>query len=148
SGTPVCLTAGRQSVPFSGSPISLQPMTTGMVPGGEGGTILSWFDRRKFEPLLFSRVIYVQRGDAEGQRRWGADGVQITDQYTGYLSMISDDDGGAILSWSDDRISPNHQSVFAQRVRQDGKLGGPQGPKSPIEAPPPATSIVTGSQMA
>lgn len=130
TGAVVCDMAGDQMAPR-------------IISDGRGGPIISWYDRRDFDPN-----IYVQRLDADGKRQWGAEGVQVMNQpvYFQDLSMISDDDGGAILAWSDRRTL--HSSIFAQRVRRNGKLGGPQGPKPPIPALAGTTSIVTGSQVA
>lgn len=66
--------------------------------------------------------IFAQRVDPNGQFMWSAQGVVVCDapgsQSPG--GMVSDDNGGAILTWSDSRngVDPD---VYAQHL-------GPQGP--------------------
>jgi hypothetical protein len=115
-----------------------------IISDGEGGTIVTWFDSRNNFPM-----IYVQRLDAGGKSLWKADGVQVMDKpLPSDALMISDDDGGTILVWSDNRYS--QWSVFAQRIRRNGKLGGPQGPKvvAAVTASAATTAIGSSGQIA
>jgi len=70
--------------------------------------------------------IYVQRMDAEGERRW-----QYNGSYNGvpickalfsqlYPQIINDGYGGAIITWMDERSG--FGDIYAQRVNADGRV--------------------------
>ena len=72
---------------------------TSMISDGYGGTIMAWFDSR-----TASTSIYVQRIDAAGIPQWGITGLVIGYEVASQgLSMISDGQGGAIITWQDQR---------------------------------------------
>ncbi len=83
---------------------------------GAGGAIITWQDYRS----TTSSDIYAQRINADGVAQWVSGGVAIcigaTDQY--YPRIVSDDSGGAIITWIDLRFGDN--DIFAQRINASG----------------------------
>jgi hypothetical protein len=90
-----------------------------MVSDGAGGAILAWEDKRT--DVNFD--IYAQRINSSGSALWAAGGIPVItadgDQET--PSIISDNQGGAIIAWNDTR--PNAESnIYAQRIDASGNL--------------------------
>jgi hypothetical protein len=87
------------------------------VSDGAGGAIVAWRDFRST-----NYDIYAQRIDAHGNRLWSTDGVPIcTDAGSqSYFMMASDGDGGAIITWHDNRNG--NWDIFAQRIDADGAV--------------------------
>lgn len=81
-----------------------------VVTDGKGGAIVAWQDNRSF------RDIYAQRIDAAGNIKWAANGVAICGaaEWQGNLSSIPDGEGGAIITWWDNR--DGNGDIYAQRV--------------------------------
>src|SRR6185295_14104037 len=65
--------------------------------------------------------IYVQRMDGAGNALWGASGIAIcvAANLQQLPQIVSDDQGGAIVVWQDDRSDPNGD-IYAQRVNSSG----------------------------
>jgi len=82
-----------------------------LVPDGEGGTIIVWYDDRNGNEDIFA-----QRIDATGHRLWGESGVTICaaagDQI--YPKLVPDGLGGATIAWYDRRAG--NDDIFAQRI--------------------------------
>jgi len=98
-GTPVCTATGGQYKP--------QPASN-----GAGGAIISWEDFRSGE-----NDIYAQRMVASGTVQWNADGVAICTA-TGSQEqpqLVSDEAGGAIITWEDFRSGWPNCDIYAQR---------------------------------
>jgi hypothetical protein len=91
--------------------------TTAIVTDGEGGVIIVWCDQRNGNVDL-----YAQRVSAKGTVHWTADGVafctQAADQYNPQIA--SDGEGGAIVTWFDDRNGAF--DIYAQRVDAWGDI--------------------------
>ncbi len=89
-----------------------------LIPDGSGGTIITWWDHRNG-----TWDIYAQRVNGSGVVQWTADGVAIStaagDQENPQL--ISDNSGGAIITWQDYRNITN-ADVYAQRVNSAGAV--------------------------
>lgn len=89
-----------------------------MVPDGEGGAIVVWWDFRNDGEA----DLYAGRVDADGNAVWGADGVSICtqpgDQYG--ADIVSDGAGGAIIAWHDERGCNVCWDIYAQRIDADG----------------------------
>ncbi len=89
-----------------------------LVSDGAGGSILSWQDRRTG---TFDNI-YAQRIDANGQRKWNVDGVQVAPspgpQY--YPQMVSDGSDGAVITWQDNRTGTDYD-IYAQRLNISGQ---------------------------
>jgi predicted lipoprotein with Yx(FWY)xxD motif len=90
-----------------------------IIPDELGGTILTWLDfRHRYS-------IYSQRLDAGGVPQWPSNGVAIC---TGLPIenppvIASDNAGGAIIAWGDERAAPYLGDIFAQRVTSEGLVG-------------------------
>jgi hypothetical protein len=85
---------------------------------GAGGAIITWVAPR--QPGHTQTDIYAQRVDASGGVLWGGDGIKIcgATQFQNQAKIISDDAGGAIIIWEDDRDFAG--DIYAQRVNGSG----------------------------
>jgi hypothetical protein len=104
NGSPICTYAGDQAYPQ-------------LISDDTGGAIITWQDGRGS-----STDIYAQRVNSSGATQWTpADGVPIctATQNQEYPQLISDDAGGAIITWDDSRGSTNWD-VYAQRMNASG----------------------------
>jgi hypothetical protein len=86
-----------------------------IVSDGNGGAIIIWLDYRNANADIFAQKI-----SSEGVVQWTTDGVAICThssvQY--YPQIISDGDGGAIITWYDDRNG--EEDIFAQKISSGG----------------------------
>jgi hypothetical protein len=82
---------------------------------GAGGAIVTWLDSRNGN---YSN--YTQRVNALGSVQWTANGVALGTAWGDQRSpaIISDDAGGAIVAWSDERSGST--DLYAQRVNASG----------------------------
>lgn len=105
-GVPVCTTPGFQQ-------------DLDIASDGEGGAVIAWHDYRASSG---GPDIYVQRISSEGEPQWQLDGILISRQkgYQRYPTIISDRDGGAIITWHD--WQDGHPNVYVQRVAADGEV--------------------------
>ncbi|MFB3897285.1 MAG: hypothetical protein ACE14V_13370 [bacterium] len=104
------------------TPNGVAVCTTGTFPGfptltsdGNHGAILTWQDTRKG-----GKDIYAQRIDSSGFAQWTSNGIAIctTSGSEQYPMIVSDDSGGAIITWYDDRNGNN--DIYAQRINANG----------------------------
>ncbi len=106
-GVALCAAAGNQFRPT-------------IVADGAGGAIVAWYDYRNGT----DSDIYAQRIDAAGAVQWTANGVAVStavgDQDNPML--VSDDAGGAILTWQDARRGRDIADVYAQRIDAAGAV--------------------------
>jgi hypothetical protein len=104
-GVEVCGAANSQEVP---------QLTT----DGSGGAIVVWADKR--DSSTTGNDIYAQRVDAYGNNLWTADGVSVCTAASGQIwpQIASDESGGAIVTWRDNRGSD--EDIYVQRVDGDG----------------------------
>ncbi|MDD4308848.1 MAG: hypothetical protein PHO32_00550, partial [Candidatus Cloacimonetes bacterium] len=90
-----------------------------VVSANSGSAIIAWQDERSG-----NYNIYAQRVDNTGHMKW-------IDHETGKIvasgtsnkiniSMVSDNDGGAIITWQDDRAGNN--DIYAQWINEDGDI--------------------------
>ena len=100
NGLPVCTAANNQEYPQ-------------LVSDGAGGAIITWTDKRDDS----NGDIYAQRIDSNGAAQWTANGVIICNlaSYQFYPKIISDNSGGAIITWWADA-----NGVFAQKINASG----------------------------
>jgi hypothetical protein len=102
-GVAICTAANTQDSPV-------------IISDGAGGAIIAWRDYR-------SGVsdIYAQRINSAGVVQWTANGVPVCaatgDQ--GYVRMVSDGVGGAILAWQDYR-NASYSIIEVQRLNSAG----------------------------
>lgn len=105
---------------------------------GQGGVIVVFDDYRALDNI----DIYVQRFDEDGNRLWSdeavAVAVAINDQF--YPRVISDGQGGAIISWTDGRLGPDDLDIYMQRISASGT---PLWPLNGL----PITGNIDGSQI-
>jgi FlgD Ig-like domain/PGAP1-like protein/Fibronectin type III domain len=104
NGVALCTAAGAQSHPT-------------ITSDGAGGAIASWEDFRSGS----SPDVYAQRISAGGTIQWRANGEAICTAAGYQLSptIVSDDAGGAIVTWQDYR-SGSYSDIYAQRISVDG----------------------------
>jgi hypothetical protein len=84
-----------------------------IVSDGAGGVIVTWDDNRSG-----SNDIYAQRVDSNGVVQWTIDGLPIRTEIGKQqirAQLVSDGDGGAIITWQEPT-----RILYAQRVNADG----------------------------
>jgi hypothetical protein len=104
-GVVICAAAGQQYQPR-------------IVSDGSGGAIITWFDA-----LSGAFDIYAQRINASGVVQWTANGVAISvlaGSSQGGPEIISDSNGGAIITWWDQRNGT--YDIYAQRINASGAV--------------------------
>ena len=104
-GTGVCNSLGVQGAPT-------------VTNDGAGGTVFAWQDNRS----LIGYDIYAQRLNAAGSSQWTFNGVLLCDanNHQEFAAIAPDGAGGAIVAWTDDRVSNTFDDVYAQRVSATG----------------------------
>jgi hypothetical protein len=87
---------------------------------GAGGAIISWQDGR----FPTNIDIYARRVDSVGSVLWTANGNVICSAVNHQFSplTVSDGAGGAVITWSDGRVSTFSSDIYAQRVNNAGSL--------------------------
>ena len=87
-----------------------------LVVDGAGGAIIVWTDKR-----YTSFDIFTQRISSAGTPLWTSDGVPVSLASFAQVtpSIVSDNAGGAIVTWSDSR-NLNVPHIYAQRILADG----------------------------
>lgn len=83
---------------------------------GKGGAIITWMDDR------YTPDIYAQYINSSGNIQWITNGIPIC---TGLWpkedpQICSDGEGGAIITWSEDRDLTSNYQIYAQRVDSEG----------------------------
>ncbi len=88
---------------------------------GDGGAIITWHDTRNGSS---NRDIYVQRIGPSGGTLWLLNGVSICSAANDqdWANPISDGNGGAIISWEDERAGGSSRNMYAQRVNATGAV--------------------------
>ncbi|MBN2058168.1 MAG: hypothetical protein JW782_05185 [Candidatus Saganbacteria bacterium] len=89
-----------------------------MISDGAGGVILTWTDYRRGDR---NPDIYAQRLNAKGAPLWQEDGVLVcgAPDVQRTPKLISDDQGGVIISWTDK--GGGSYDIYAQRIDKDGQ---------------------------
>ena len=78
-----------------------------MISDGNNGSIISWIDRRKDSTLA---NIYIQKLNSTGKFKWDSLGVAVASHNNtpkSYLSLVSDENGGAIAIFKEKRDGKN-----------------------------------------
>ena len=90
-----------------------------IISDGEDGAIIAWLDYRRDD----RSDIYAQKINKEGLVKWPSGGVEIG-RAVGWQrgpQMVSDNAGGAIVTWDDYRSGSNaNPNTYAQRVNREG----------------------------
>jgi hypothetical protein len=91
---------------------------------GAGGAIITWHDYRSGS----GEDIYVQRLSGLGEPLWPKDGVIVSSApgTQWYPQIVSDGTGGAVITWSDGRVSSADNNIYAQRLDAAGKMLWPK----------------------
>ena len=86
-----------------------------LVTDGQGGAIITWQDFQNG-----NADVYAQAVDSAGAAKWTANGVAICLNANGQISpqLVSDGQGGAIITWYDTRNGNN--DIYAQAVDSTG----------------------------
>ena len=90
---------------------------------GYGGAIIAWEDARTGQN---NRSIYVQKIGSSGDIQWDINGVPVcTNTSLGIYptpspQLCSDGEGGAIITWLDNRSGTGIPDIYAQRVNSTG----------------------------
>ncbi|UOK43666.1 MULTISPECIES: T9SS type A sorting domain-containing protein [Flavobacterium] len=92
-----------------------------IVSDGNNGAIITWADFRNG----LNWDIYAQRVNSSGAIQWSDNGIVICDaaNHQPDPTIISDNNGGAIIVWSDERnsgTSTDVYDIYAQRVNSNG----------------------------
>ena len=100
--TPVCISPGEQQNPL-------------IISDGNNGAIICWMD-------VLTVQVYVQRINSSGYKMWDPLGLRITplSDYHPNYSIISDQQGGAILTW--ETYNNGDENIYAQRLDSFGNL--------------------------
>jgi len=103
TGVPVCTAADDQE-------------DVRLTSDGDGGAILVWEDARDSTEV----DLYAQRVERGGDVAWATDGVPIAREPGYQLNpyLVSDDAGGAIFCWQDERDGT--YDIYAQRLNGSG----------------------------
>ena len=127
NGVAVCTAAFNQKYPV-------------MIADGSGGVIVAWDDDRL---SAANKDIYAQHVNGSGVVQWTPNGVALCTaaNHQQYPHIVSDEAGGAIVSWNDDRSAVNTYHVYAQRVNA---VGAPQWTANGVAV---QTSTMGGDQV-
>ena len=110
NGRALCSAAGAQEAPA-------------IAPDGLGGAIVAWMDARS-EATGFD--VFAQHVLASGvvDPAWPLDGVAVSSAAAeqAFPRIVSDDAGGAIVTWFDFRPGTSGIDLYAQRVRGSGTV--------------------------
>jgi hypothetical protein len=92
-----------------------------IISDGTGGAIIAWEDTRNT-----NYDIYAQCLDSNGADKWTPNGVGIVTAPGGqqFPCIVSDDSGGAIIAWVDNRISRN-SDIYVQHIDRSGAMQWP-----------------------
>ncbi|MBS1616785.1 MAG: hypothetical protein JST06_11785, partial [Bacteroidetes bacterium] len=94
-----------------------------MTTNGANGLIVTWQDDRAnsggFNP---SFDIYAQSIDSSGVNQWSGTGIPvcIATQLQIHPTIVSDQNGGAFISWTDRRNGVGNEELFLQHLDQNG----------------------------
>jgi predicted lipoprotein with Yx(FWY)xxD motif len=96
------------------------------VSDGAGGVVITWPDTRDNNTAAH---IYSQKINSSGIVQWEFNGVAVSTSSRAHYSpdIASDGFGGAIITWSDDRVIEYSNDIYTQKVNANGKLGNTIG---------------------
>ena len=87
-----------------------------MTGDGSGGGIFTWEESRG-TGINGSDNIYAQRVNGNGQLQWADSGANVCTNTAPQENprITSDGNGGAIITWEDNRNSGANQDIYAQK---------------------------------
>ncbi len=85
---------------------------------GNHGVIVEWAQT----DYTYTYIIHVQRLDSSGTALWASGGVQVSSHKGNSASIVTDDNNGVIIAWSDFREATNAANIYTQRVNSAGNL--------------------------
>lgn len=87
---------------------------------GAGGVIISWVDNRNMSTT--GKDVYAQRVLQNGNIMWNFTGeaISVNPGNQSMAQLCSDRNGGAIISWYDDRNGD--QDIYAQKIDSNGNI--------------------------
>ncbi|MFC1767332.1 hypothetical protein ACFLZ2_02110 [Candidatus Margulisiibacteriota bacterium] len=90
-----------------------------IVADNNGEAIIVWQDHRDKNPN-----IYAQKISSKGALAWYENGIPIASFKSNQLNpeIVKDGEGGAIISWLDDRNKDNGLDVYAQKLDTSGSV--------------------------
>ena len=90
-----------------------------IIKDGKAGAIITWVDSRNG-----NNDIYAQSINSNGLVQWDTNGVSIcNDSYNqNSPQIISDDNGGAIITWAESPHYSGRGSILAQRISSTGTM--------------------------
>lgn len=94
-----------------------------IISDGANGAIIGWEHFR--EGFGIGVNISIQHLDSNGVVKWGTKPISIFDLDVSERKkskMVSDEHGGAIITWNDGRASLYYPNIYAQRVNADGVI--------------------------
>jgi len=110
NGTVICNMSGGQRFPQ-------------LCSDGNGGAIITWDDYRNWSVSLID--IYTQRVNSSGEIVWNSQGIPICTEsgWTITPVLCSDEAGGAIITWEDDRNGGiSGRDIYAQLINSNGSI--------------------------
>ena len=91
---------------------------------GSNGFFCVWTDARSGTGAASSNDIMAQRVNNDGSLAWAITGVEVSNQAVGVnltnSQLISDNNGGIIISWTDNREATANTGIYAQRLNGSG----------------------------
>jgi cytochrome c2 len=104
-GISLCSKTGEQSQPRAES-------------DGAGGVIVVWQDKRNGS----TPDLYAQRMNASGAKLWDANDVAVCTAVNSQSShaVVTDNAGGVMAVWQDNRQSLSNYDIYAQRINASG----------------------------
>ncbi len=104
-----------------GAPVCTAPSVQvhpALISDGLGGAIVAWLDARN--GVFTESSIQAQRVDANGTAQWTHNGVELrtTLGISQYPKLVSDQAGGAIVTWNDLRSGTG--DIYARRISSGG----------------------------
>lgn len=131
-----------------------------MISDGNGGGIIVWTDfTAKYYNYLYSKEIFAQRIDGDGNIKWSYNGEQIsaagnflqTSKYPWTPNIASDGNGGAFILWHDRGGRYRAGRVVAQRIDNNGDFPWGASERVVFENEPwwnwdPVSSVVSDGQ--
>ncbi|MBN1800625.1 MAG: hypothetical protein JW891_03915 [Candidatus Lokiarchaeota archaeon] len=93
---------------------------------GAAGAIIAWTDYRFYsETYDYAISIYAQKVNSDGDIIWKENGEMMYNQseiFPLFKRISCDGEGGAILSWYDERVSFEDYNIYAQWINATGDI--------------------------